>query len=87
MNKNEITIPIEVFDGRFTLEEVASLCVFMAHPHLNIEIIEKWNQNDEFQSNIRKLIDNGTISFKKDGATINIDQKPKTDMHLEKPQQ
>ncbi len=72
MEKREITLPFEVYDGRFTPEEIGVLGIFMSYPNQDRTILDKWDKDDKFNSTLKKMIDAKIIVFEDNKATINI---------------
>lgn len=85
MDKKEITIPIEMYDGRFTLDEIGVLGVMLSSPHISKDVINKWEVDNDFQSTLKKLVEEEIIIFDNDKVTINIDKsKQNKNMHIKK---
>lgn len=81
-NKQEIAIPLELFERQFNLQEVGSICVLMASPHLDKKITEEWGNDNDFKKNVNDLIDKDRIFLEEDEngnkvTTINIDNNMK----------
>ena len=74
---NEITLPIELFDGRFSLQEIGTIGVIMSYPHQAKEILDKWDDNDTFNQTIKKMMDRGMIVQIGDELLLNIGEQPK----------
>lgn len=86
-NKNEITLPIEMYDGRFTPDEIGVIGIIMSYPHQSKEILDMWDEDGIFRSVLEQMIDKKIIVFKDGEATINIDNqqlKPSKNMHVSK---
>jgi hypothetical protein len=83
--KQEITLPFEVYDGRFTPEEIGVLGIFMTYPNQDKSILDIWDKDDKFNSVLRKMIDAKIIVFEDNKATINISKyKPSNNMSVRK---
>lgn len=81
MNKNEITLPIEICDGRFTPEEIGAIHILMAAPHSKTD---HWNDDLEFNTIVKKLMDKKIVVFENDSVIIDIENKPNENMNMEK---
>lgn len=87
MNKKEITLPIEMYDGRFTPDEIGVLGIFVSYPHQPKEVLDMWDEDGIFRSVLEQMIDKKIIVFKDGEATINIDYQQITqskNMHVSK---
>lgn len=80
MKKNDITIPLELFDGRFSLEEISTISMILASPHLSLKTREKWGDNQTCNELADKLVRDGIIKFHEDKIEINIQEKQPINM-------
>ena len=76
MNK-EITLPIELFDGRLSLLEIGVIGVIMFYPHQSKQVLDKWEENDIFNQTIDDMMDRGVIALIGDELLLNIEEQPK----------
>jgi len=65
-----ITLPLEVFDGRFTLEQVGAIAILMGVPLMTAENVTLWGNNEFFMPIINGLVNAGyaTVHPDVDGA-------------------
>jgi hypothetical protein len=75
MQTNEITIPLELFDGRFSLEEIATISMIFASPNLSLKTREQWGGNPKCGEITDKLVQEGIIKFHDDKIEIDITEK------------
>ena len=66
----QITLPIELFDGRFTLEQVGAIAVLMGIPYMTQEVVTHWGKDDSFMPIVNKLVNDGhaKVTPDEDGA-------------------
>lgn len=64
--KQNITIPLELFEGRFKVEEVGAICILLAAPHIQKENLDKWGNDDTLAKTINRLISEKAIIIEKD---------------------
>lgn len=74
---NEITLPIELFDGRLSLQEIGTVCVTMSYPHQPKDILDKWDENAIFNQTINEMMDRGMIVVEGDDLVLKLDGEPK----------
>lgn len=74
---NEITLPLELFDGRLSLQEIGTVCVTMSYPHQAKEILDKWDENAIFNQTINEMMDRGMIVVEGDELVLKLDGEPK----------
>ena len=87
MNKKEIILPIELFDGRFTPEQIGVLTTFISYPYQEKNVLDKWENDGKFVSVLKELMEEKIITFENGQATVNIDKqqfKPSKNMHVAK---
>jgi hypothetical protein len=70
---NEITLPIELFDGRLSLEEIGTVAVIMSYPHQSKDILDKWDGTAIFNQTINEMMDRGMIVVEGDELVLKID--------------
>jgi hypothetical protein len=80
MKKNDITIPLELFDGRFSLEEISTISMILASPHLSLKTREQWGDDQTCNELADKLVRDGIIKFHEDKIEINIQEKQPINM-------
>jgi hypothetical protein len=80
MKKNDITIPLELFDGRFSLEEISTISMILASPHLSLKTREQWGEDQTCNELADKLVRDGIIKFHEDKIEINIQEKQPINM-------
>lgn len=70
--KQDITIPLELFENKFNLQEIGAICLLLSAPHIQKENLDKWGLDATLAETIKKLTDNRTIVVEKDenGNTI-----------------
>lgn len=68
----QINIPIEIFDGVFSLEEIAVICIIMSCPHQSPEVLDFWNKDVSFNNTMNKLISKGVIEIEGDKLEVNV---------------
>jgi hypothetical protein len=73
---NEITLPIELFDGRLSLEEIGTVGVIMSYPHQPKDILDKWDGTAIFNQTINEMMDRGMIVVEGDDLVLKIDGEP-----------
>jgi hypothetical protein len=76
--KNEIQVPLELFDGRFDLKEIGTICLILSTPHLEKEAIDKWDDHGEIASVVHNLMKKKYITIDENEnnqrvLTINIE--------------
>lgn len=76
MEKHEITLPIELFDGRLSLLEVGVVAVTMSYPYQAKEILDKWDEDVNFNQTIDKMLDQGMIVVEGDDLVLKLDGEP-----------
>lgn len=79
--QNEVTIPLELFDGRFSLEEISTISMIFASPHLSLKTREQWGGNSTCNEITEKLITDGIIKFQDDKIVIDITEKQEEPMN------
>lgn len=77
MNNNSITLPIELFDGRLSLQEIGTVCVTMSYPHQSKDILDKWDGTAIFNQTINEMMDRGMIVVEGDELVLKLDGEPK----------
>ena len=77
MNNNSITLPIELFDGRLSLQEIGTVCVTMSYPHQSKDILDKWDETAIFNQTINQMMDRGMIVVEGDELVLKLDGEPK----------
>lgn len=75
--KQDITLPIELFDARFSLEEIGTLALIMSYPYQDNKIIEFWNKHKPYTDVINSFIERKIIIFDGDKMEIDIDADKK----------
>ena len=70
---NEITLPLELFDGRLSLEEIGTVGVIMSYPHQSKDILDKWDGTAIFNQTINEMMDRGMIVVEGDALVLKID--------------
>ena len=75
MQTNDITIPLELFDGRFSLEEIATISMIFASPNLSLKTREQWGDNPKCGEITDKLVKDGIIKFHDDKIENDITRK------------
>jgi len=78
MEKQDITIPLELLDGTFSLDEIATISVLMAAPNLSSESLKIWSENEKCNETTNSLISKGIVS-KNDGEVV-INLEPSSDL-------
>jgi hypothetical protein len=78
MEKQDITIPLELLDGTFSLDEIATISVLMAAPNLSSESLKIWSENEKCNETTNSLISKGIVS-KNDGEVV-INLEPPSDL-------
>lgn len=65
-----ITLPLEVFDGRFTLEQVGAIAILMAIPNMTKENVTHWGNDAFFMPIVNGLVasKHATVSPNGDGS-------------------
>jgi len=74
---DEIILPIELFDGRLSLEEIGTVGVIMSYPHQPKDVVDKWDETAIFNQMINKMMDRGMIVVEGDELVLKIDGEPK----------
>ena len=74
---NEITLPIELFDGRLSLIEIGTVGVIMSYPHQSKDILDKWDETAIFNQTINQMMDQGMIVVEGDDLVLKLDGEPK----------
>ena len=74
---NEITLPLELFDGRLSLIEIGTVCVTMSYPHQSKDILDKWDETAIFNQTINQMMDQGMIVVEGDDLVLKLDGEPK----------
>lgn len=74
---NEITLPLELFDGRLSLQEIGTVGVIMSYPHQAKEILDKWDETAIFNQTINEMMDRGMIVVEGDELVLKLDGEPK----------
>lgn len=74
--KKEIQLPLEIFDGRFTLEEIGALSILMSLFHLEETNKEKWFDDEYLQQIVLHLSKKGHLNLSEDGKIIEIILEP-----------
>lgn len=83
MNNNSITLPVELFDGRLSLQEIGVIGVIMSSPHQSKEIIDKWDNDVTLKSTLDEMVDR-QILVREDGKIIiNIEEPKYKNMKIE----
>jgi len=67
-----ITIPLELFDGRYNDEEIFVICALMAMPHLDKDSMLKWMDGEKYTDVITSLVSRKVI-VKESNGSITID--------------
>lgn len=80
--QNDVTIPLELFDGRFSLEEIATMSMILASPHMSLKTREQWGSNPTCNEITDKLIRDGIIKFRDDKIEIDITEKQEEPMNI-----
>lgn len=65
-----MTIPLEIMDGRFSLEEISTITILLASaqiPNINI-----WTSNNRFNEIIDQLTEKNVLKFENDKLEINL---------------
>ena len=75
--KNEICIPIDIFDGRFSLEEIAAIGVLMSIHYIPVKNKNKWLNDPHLQKVVDTFLENGVVKITED-KTIEIDIEKQT---------
>jgi hypothetical protein len=76
-----ITIPLELFDGRYNDEEIFVICALMAAPHLDNTPKPKWMDDEKYTDVITSLISRNIIVKDNDGnITIDLTTKKASDL-------
>jgi hypothetical protein len=57
--QKDITLPLEVLDGRFTLEQVGAISVLMGIPYMTNEQVDHWGSIPEFIPVINNFVKTG----------------------------
>ena len=73
---NEIILPIELFDGRLSLEEIGTVAVIMSYPHQPKDILDKWDGTAIFNQTINEMMDRGMIVVEGDDLVLKLDGEP-----------
>ncbi len=74
---NEIILPVELFDGRLSLEEIGTVGVIMSYPHQPKDVVDKWDETAIFNQMINEMMDRGMIVVEGDELVLKIDGEPK----------
>lgn len=69
----DIALPIEVIDGRFTLEEIGTIAVLMGIPILPAESIEKWGKEVNFTKVINDFVKAGVAIVVPEGDGVRLE--------------
>ena len=69
---NEIILPIELFDGRLSLEEIGTVAVIMSYPYQSKDILDKWDGTAIFNQMINEMMDRGMIVVEGDELVLKI---------------
>lgn len=80
--QNDITIPLELFDGRFSLEEIATVSMLLASPHMSLKTREQWADNSTCNEITKKLIKDRIIKIQGDKLEIDITEKQEEPMNI-----
>lgn len=54
--QKDITVPLEVLDGRFSLEQIGAISVLMGIPYMPKEKVEHWGNIPEFMEIINDFV-------------------------------
>ena len=54
--QHDITLPLEIIDGRFTLEQIGTISVLMGIPLMPSDKIQKWGDNQKFMDVISGFV-------------------------------
>lgn len=73
--QNNITIPLELLDGRYSLSEIATMTILFASPHFSEKTREYWSEDETCNRVTEQLIEEGIIQFHEDKIEIDIQQK------------
>lgn len=83
--KNEITVPLEIFEKDFDLIEIGLIILLLASPHIKENRLTEWSQNEDFLKVFESLMNRGYIYMSKNdqGKTVtNIDLEPKKEPNM-----
>lgn len=80
--KQDIVIPLELFEMNLTVEEVGSICILLSSPHIEKQSLDLWGKNDTLKQAINKLIKDKVIVIEEDEngnkiTTIHTEKKMK----------
>ncbi len=71
--QKNITLPLEVVDGRFTLEQVGAIVVLMGVPTMPNEKIDHWGNDPKFMPIVNDLVATGVAKAINDGDSVLIE--------------
>lgn len=81
--KPEITLPLELFDGRFSLLEIGTVGVIMSYPHQAKEILGKWDETDIFNQTIHDMMNRKIMVMEGDSIVLDIEEQKSKNMKIE----
>lgn len=73
--QTEINLPLEIFNGKFSLEEIATMCLILASPHLPEKTRVYWGDNETCNQTTENLIEKNIIIIHEDHIEIDISEK------------
>lgn len=80
----EIILPLELFDGRFSLRETGTIAVLMSAPHLSQEALAIWEGDDMLKETVDEMVERGIIIRKNNQWILDIDKEErKSNMKIE----
>lgn len=82
MNK-PVTLPEELFEGKYNLEEIGAFSLLLCSPNLEEKTLEHWSKNKHFHELTNEMIKQGLIIVEDgDKITINLETKEKQNMKI-----
>jgi hypothetical protein len=83
MNDFKLILPAELFDGRYELNQIGAICLVLASPNFNSEVLEKWSNDKQFHKLTEDMIKSGLIIVEDDDKlTIDLKTNNKTNMKI-----
>jgi hypothetical protein len=73
--QTDVTIPLDLFNGKYSLDEIATVCVLFASPHLLEKTRLQWADNQTCNDVTVKLVKEGIITIHDDRIEIDISEK------------
>ena len=73
--QTDIIIPLDLFNGEYSLDEIATMCILFASPHLSEKTRIQWADDQTCNDVTEKLIQEGIITIHEDKIEIDISKK------------